>query len=464
MPLSKDIIDATLSSPHGERAYQVVEKLEGVGFDTWWVGGCVRDMLFGKVPEDIDIATSALPKDVTANFAKCDDAGALFGSTFVKVGPYTYHVTTFREDDEVSDGRHPEGVVFGTRMQDSKRRDFTINAMYWHPISLKFDDPFGGEADLKEHLVRFIGDPAIRIKHDALRLLRAVRLRATIAGQYHPETFAALREQAEMVEVLSGARQFEELQKMLMSAHPDRALEDLWELGILGHFLPELHACKGIAQPADYHHEGDVWDHTLKITQSFTSEHGIDVRLAALFHDCGKVKTFSLTRSASSGQDPRIRFDHHASVSADLVEEILNRFQCEARRRDKICWLIRHHMMMGSFQDMSEERKSHWYFHPWFSDLLQVFWLDIAGTEPAGFSLYKKIVQDYQKFLDSHPRPPKPLLSGEDIMEILEIQPGEEVGKILKLLHEKQAVGEITQKVEAREFLQRMSGSIPFPG
>lgn len=448
MPLSRDIIDATLSSPQGERAYQVVEKLEGAGFDTWWVGGCVRDMLLGKVPEDIDIATSALPRDVTANFAKCDDAGALFGSTFVKVGPYTYHVTTFREDDEASDGRHPESVAFGTRMQDSKRRDFTINAMYWHPISLKFDDPFEGEADLKERLVRFIGDPAIRIKHDALRLLRAVRLRATIAGQYDPKTYRALNEQGSMVEVLSGARQFEELQKVLMGANPDRALEDLWELGILGHFLLELHACKGIAQPADYHHEGDVWDHTLTITQSFTSEHGIDVRLAALFHDCGKVKTFSLKK--------RIRFDHHASVSADFVGEILKRFQCEARRRDKICWLIRHHMMMGSFRDMSEERKSHWYFHPFFPELLQLFWLDIAGTEPADFSLYKKIVQYYQKFLDSHPRPPKPLLSGEDIMEILGIQPGEEVGKILKILHERQAVGEITKKAEAREFLQRM--------
>lgn len=445
---SKDIINVTLSSLQGERAYQVVEKLEGAGFDTWWVGGCVRDMLLGKTPTDIDIATGALPGDIAANFAKCEDAGALFGSTFVNLGPYTFHVTTFREDDEASDGRHPESVVFGTRAQDAKRRDFTINAMYWHPISLKFDDPFGGEADLKERLVRFIGDPAVRIKHDALRLLRAVRLRATLDGQYHPETYLALKEQASMVEVLSGSRQFEELQKMLMGGNPDRALQDLWELGLLERFLPELYACKGIAQPADYHHEGDVWDHTLKITRSFTAEHGVDVRLAALFHDCGKVKTFSLKK--------RIRFDHHASVSADLVGEILNRFQCEAKRRGKICWLIRHHMMMGTFRDMNDERKSHWYFHPWFAELLQLFWLDIAGTEPTDYSLYKKIVQYYQTFLDRHPRPPKALLTGEEVMEILGIQPGEEVGKVLKLLHDKQVKGEITQKVEARGFLQRM--------
>ncbi|MDO8649530.1 MAG: CCA tRNA nucleotidyltransferase [Candidatus Peregrinibacteria bacterium] len=447
MSVSQHIIDDTLRTPQGEDAYTIVEKLTDAGFDTWWVGGCVRDMLLGRIPEDIDIATGALPEEVKVLFPKADMTAAPVGSVRIPLRKRSFEVTTFREDDAASNGRHPEAVVFGTREQDAKRRDITVNAMYWNPISRALFDPFDGEADLKERLIRFIGDPAIRIKHDALRMLRAVRFRATLHGQYHPETYRALQEQAPLVEILSGQRLREELEKMLLCPHPDRALEDLWELGILQRFLPELAECKGIPQPADYHHEGDVWDHTLMITRAFTAEHGIDTRLAALFHDCGKTKTFSLKE--------RIRFDHHASISAELAAQALSRLQMPQRRREKICWVIEHHMMMGSFASMNDERKSHWYYHPWFPELLQVFWLDIAGTDPADFSLYEEIVADEQHFLDSHPRPPKPLLTGEDIMDALGIPPGEEVGKMLQTLYEAQIRGEIATKKEA---LARMKG------
>src|SRR3989338_10291970 len=220
---------------------------------------------------------------------------------------------------------------------------------------------------------------------------------------------------------------------MLAGAHPDRALEDLWELDILPYFLPELHACKGIPQPADYHHEGDVWEHMLRCVRSYREEDGVDLRIAALFHDCGKAKTFSLKE--------RIRFDHHASVSAELAEEALRRLQMPKKRIDKIVWLIKHHMMMGSFvptrsgsTPMSHDRKAHWYFHPWFQELLALFWLDIAGTDPQDFGLYNKIVQDYHLFLDKNPRPPVQLLSGDEVMEILRLVPGEKVGETLRLL------------------------------
>ena len=446
MPLTKDIIAQTLASPQGERAYAIVEKLTDAGYDTWWVGGCVREMLRSHVPEDIDIATAALPQQVKALFPKARDEGIQFGSVRVPVGTHVFEVTTFREDDSASDGRHPESVAFGTREQDAKRRDFTINAMYVHPISRELYDPFNGEADLKERLLRFVGDPAIRIKHDALRILRAVRFRARIEGQYHPETYAALREQAQLTEILSGTRLLEETEKILAGPHPDMALEDLWELSVLNFYLPELYACKGIPQPADYHHEGDVWNHMMQILRSFREDDGPDARLAALFHDCGKVKTFSLKE--------RIRFDHHASISADLAVAALERMQCPRKRKEKIDWLIRHHMSM-TFLEMPEERKAHWYFHPYFQDLLRVFWLDIAGTTPSNFDLYDTIVKDYERFLDAHPRPQKPLISGEEVMEILGIGPGEEVGAILKQLHEAQIKGVVTSKSEAREFVEQ---------
>lgn len=448
MPLPKDIIDQTLASAYGERAYLIVEKLTDAGFDAWWVGGCVRDMLRGMIPHDIDIATSATPEQILATFPKAALTPKALGSTRVISGKEEFEVTTFREDDEASDGRHPESVVFSTREKDAKRRDFTVNALYFHPISRELFDPFHGEADLKEKLIRFIGEPAIRIKHDALRLLRAVRFRAVLDGQYHPETYAALRELSPLVETLSGSRQLEELEKMLLGPHPDIALEDMWELGLLERFLPELHACKGIPQPAEYHEEGDVWNHTMQCLKSFRPDDEIDVRIAALFHDSGKAETFSLKE--------RIRFDQHASVSEEIAKRALTRLQMPKKRIEKICWIIEHHMMMGSFFEMNDDRKAFWYYHPWFPELLRLFWLDIAGTTPASYELYDRIIKDEQTFLDSHPRPQKPLLTGKDIMAIKNLEPGEQVGALMQKLHAAQINGTVTTKKEAEAFIEKL--------
>ena len=401
-----------------------------------------------KVPEDIDIGTNATPEEIKALYPKSDMSHADFGS--VRIG--AFEITTFREDDQVSNGRHPEAVIFSSREKDAPRRDITINAMYWHPISSELYDPFHGENDLTERLIRIIGNPDERIEHDSLRLLRVIRFRALVDGQYHPETFQALHRNAKKITILSGTRRLNELEKMLMGPNPDRALEDLWETDVLEEMIPELHACKGVGQPADFHHEGDVWDHTMMVTRAFMEDHQADVRLAALLHDTGKTTTFALKE--------RIRFDEHASASADLAKKALDRLQCPVKRREKICWLIAHHMMMGAFhdpegkQEMPEEKKADWYYHPWFTELLQIFWLDIAGTDPADYSLYDAIVTDYHRYLDSHPRPPKPLLTGEDVMEILGIPPGERVGKILKQVYEKQVRGEIASKADATEFVR----------
>ncbi len=448
MPIKKSFANYVLSTRYGEAAYEVVDRLHDHGHEAYWVGGCVRDMLSEERPKDIDIATSALPSEVCALFPKHEKEGESFGSIIVKLKGAQFEVTTYRKDDEASDGRHPESVIFGSKEEDAKRRDLTINALYWNPITSELWDPYGGESDLHERLIRFIGEPGIRIKHDALRLLRAVRFRAMADGQYHPETYHALKEQAPLVETLSGVRKLQELEKMLMTNSPHRALEDLWEIGALRYFLPELYECKGIPQPKDYHREGDVWDHTMLCARFFAEDQGIDVRLATLFHDCGKVETFSLKE--------RIRFDHHATVSATRADEALDRLQMPKKRREKICWLISHHMMMGSFEDMTDERKAHWYFHPWFSELLQVFWLDIAGTEPAEFGLYESIVKDYQRYLDAHPRSPKVLLSGHEVMDIVGIAPGQRVGEIMHELHNAQLRGEVKTKQEARAFVMKV--------
>ena len=449
MELLPRTIDATLATPYGEAAYGVVEALLDAGYDAWWVGGAVRDMALGSVPTDIDIGTDARPHDILSLFPGSREATSGLGSMLVPWKKrWSFELTTFREDDEASDGRHPEAVVFADRVRDAARRDFTVNAIYFQPISREVYDPYGGLLDLKERLIRFIGEPGIRIRHDALRILRAVRFRALIEGQYHPETYRALQELASLVEHLSGSRQRTELEKMLAGPRPDVALEDLWELRALQYMLPELAACKGIAQPKDYHREGDVWEHTKRCVAACTPEDTADLRLAALFHDCGKAVTFSLQE--------RIRFDHHAEESARLAAGALDRLHCPAKRRDKICWLIAHHMMMASFQEMPEARKGHWYYHPWFPELLRLFVVDIEGTTPSSTVLYDAIVRDYNAYLDAHPRPEKPLLSGEDIMEILGLAPGARVGEVLSLLRERQQSKQVTTRREAIAFLETM--------
>lgn len=451
MSIDRTIIDRTLGSPEGEAAYAVSETLIDAGYECYFVGGAVRDMHLGSIPADIDLATSALPEQTAALFKKSDDSAAHLGTVVVSLRGHTFEVTTFRSDIGIKDGRKPESVQFGTREEDAARRDATMNAMYWNPISRELFDPYDGAKDCREKLVRFIGEPDMRIQEDALRILRLIRLRATICGQYEPNTYQALRKNEKATAALSGTRILEELQKLLLCAHPDVGLEDLFETGVLDAVLPELAACKGVAQPAIFHKEGDVWNHLLACTRLFKEDDGVDVRLATLFHDIGKVRTFSVQE--------RIRFDHHAEASADLASAMLKRLQAPSTLVKKIDWLIRHHMMMASFEKLQEERKAHWYFHPWFKELLQLFWLDAAGTDPGNFTLYDWIIDDYDAFLNSHPRPEKPLLTGDEVMRELGIGAGAEVGRILKELHDAQVRKEVTTKKETKEFLRRAKKS-----
>lgn len=447
--IARDIIDRTLSTKDGEAGYAVVEALTDAGEEAWWVGGAVRSMLQESIPNEIDIATSAKPEKVAALFPKSDASDAELGAVRVSVKGVVLEVTTFRSDDATSDGRHPESVRFGDRGADALRRDATVNAMYWNPLTRELIDPCGGVEDLRQGLVRFIGDPKTRIRHDALRILRMVRLKSAIGGQYELSTRKALSALASLAGKLSGMRVLQELEKVLKLKSPAEALEDLWELGVLKAVFPELHACKGVAQPKEYHHEGDVFEHLKSCTKNFTDDHGPDVRLAALLHDIGKPETFAVKE--------RIRFDHHAEVSARIADTVLRRFQSSSDRRQKICWLIEHHMMMNAFAELTEVRKAHWYFHPWFQELLQLFWLDAAGTDPGDYRLYNQIIADYDAFLNAHPKPAKPLLNGDEIMTILGLKPGEKVGELLQKLHEAQTTRRISTKKEAKDLLNKLN-------
>lgn len=448
MTIESAVLQELYKTSIGQNAREICSKLQKKGFEAVWAGGAVRDLLMQKIPDDIDISTNALPSDVRELFADViTEYQSDIGTIIINVNGIAYEVTTFRIEEHQAESRIPSKVQFTTMEQDAIRRDFTINALYFDPVSETIFDYMNGLADLNEKIIKFIGDPAIRIQEDPLRMLRAIRFKSMINGQFNPVTFKQIHTNSSLVQKVSGFRQASELEKLLQLKNAAMALEDLWETDVLEYMIPELHACKGVGQPQKHHQEGDVWNHTLACCTNFKPEHSADVRLASLFHDIGKVKTYSIDAN-------RIHFNNHASASGELTKQILERLSFGKKRIQKICWLVKHHMMMNDLLEMNTHRKSHWYHHQWFSELLMVFWLDIAGTTPSNFSLYETIVIDYQKFLADHPAPPKLLLTGNDIMKLLQIEPGEIIREIQADLLSQQLQKSITTKKAAIEYIQ----------
>lgn len=428
---------------------KIIKQLKKNGHDAYWAGGCVRDILLGIEPKDFDIVTSATPDQIEDILEHTIPVGKQFGVILAVKNGKSFEIATFRSDSGYSDGRRPDAVTFTTAEEDAQRRDFTINGMFYDPIKDKVLDYVGGQKDLDAKLVRFIGDPRKRIMEDYLRVLRAVRFKNEYDFQYEPKTYNALVKHAKLVvDKVSNERIAAEINKMIMSTPPSAAFNDMEDTGILREILPEIQNLKGCAQPHEYHEEGDVWNHTMMAIDSLPKTASLQVRWATLLHDVGKPDTFKLKE--------RIRFDKHVNKSSEIAKKLLNRFHFPRKTIAEICWLIEHHMMMMPLIEMAEGRKRHWFLHPYFLNLMQVFKADIEGTIPQDFELYDKIYELYRKSVKEMPKEPKPVLKGEDVMKILGIKPGERVGEVLEKLREKQLEGEIKTKKQATDWLKKI--------
>lgn len=425
---------------------KIVKILQDAGHEAYWAGGCVRDMLLDSEPKDYDIVTSAKPDEIEDLLEKTIPIGKEFGVILVVEGDHDFEVATFRSDSGYSDGRRPDAVMFTHAEEDAKRRDFTVNGMFYDPIAKKTYDYVGGEADLKERLIRFIGDPHERILEDHLRILRAIRFKNTLEFQYHPDTYQAVLHHAKLADKVSGERIRDELTKMIECDNALDALEDLLETGILEEVLPEVYAMKGVAQPYEYHHEGDVWEHAKQCLDSISKYASSNLRWATFLHDIGKPVTFKLKE--------RIRFDHHCQEGVKLAEKVLRRLKFSKKDMDHILWLIEHHMMLPQLIDMPLGRQRHWFLLPHFKDLLALFEADIAGTDPSNYELHTKLLELYEETLKKIPKEPKPLLSGNEIMKLLDLKPGKKVGEIAQLLREKQLAHELNNKKHATEWVK----------
>jgi len=440
---------------------EIIEILKKAGHEAYWAGGCVRDMLLGVEPKDFDIVTSAKPDEIEDLLEHTIPIGKKFGVILAIQNGHHFEIATFRSDSGYSDGRRPDAIEFTNAEEDAKRRDFTINAMFYDPTEDKIYDFVGGQKDMEDGLIRFIGDPEERIKEDHLRILRAVRFKNCLGMQYHPETYQAIKKHVGLLDDISKERVRDELNKMIMTKdHPGRAFEELFEIEALERIIPELCKLKGLAQPKMYHNEGDVWDHSIMTLNSLTNEEddpnplpasppSLALKWASFLHDIGKFDTFAI-------DNERIRYDGHPEVGADIARKILKRLCFDKKTIDRVGWLIEHHMMVVPLFEMPDKRRRHWFLEPGFEELLEVYRADAMGIIPLDLSMYEKLRMMYRHEIAKLKLMPKKLISGKEIIKILGIKEGKEVGEILKDIRDKQLDHEIKTPKEAMEYVKTL--------
>ena len=312
---------------------EIITTLENAGYEAYAVGGCVRDTLLNKDPDDWDITTSATPEEAKALFPRTIDTGIQHGTITVLMGKETYEVTTYRIDGEYEDSRHPKEVIFTSNLlEDLKRRDFTINAMAYNDRS-GIVDAFDGMKDLENKVIRCVGNPRERFTEDALRMMRAVRFSGQLGYEIEPATAEAVKELAPTLSRISAERICTELVKLMMSDHPDY-LKKAYELGMTKVFMPEFDDAMETIQN-NPHHCYNVGEHILHSLTNVRKDKVL--RLAMLFHDLGKARTRT---TDEKGID---HFYGHVEESARIADDIMRRLRFDNDTRHKVVKLVKYH-------------------------------------------------------------------------------------------------------------------------
>jgi len=433
-------------SIHNEKlknaALNVVKTLQNKGFEAYWAGGCVRDMLMGSQPKDYDIATSALHHEVEKLFKHTRIIGKAFGVVQVILDEEAFEIATFRKESDHKDGRRPEKVIFtSSAEEDAQRRDFTINGIFYDPVTEKIIDFVDGQKDILKRCVRAIGNPADRFSEDYLRLLRAIRFATTLNCSIEKTTFKAIQEIAHHISFISAERIHQELVRILCeSDKAGDALQLLYDSGLLAEIMPEAISMIGQEQPAQYHPEGDVWTHT-KIMLNEADELDAVLAFSILLHDIGKPATAELDES--DPQNPRIRFNNHARVGAKMADTILKRLKVSNDEREEIVHCVDKHMRFMDVPKMKPNTLRKMVGSPYFESEMKLHFLDCSASH--GLLDNYNFLKDYKANFKAEPVLPEPLITGEDIMA-LGIQSGPEVGKWKKVTYDKQLDENINER------------------
>jgi len=413
-------------------AETIVHRLTEAGYQAVYAGGCVRDALLSRSYPDVDIATSATPDQVQAIFPKASDPqGKAFGVIRLKQGDQVFEIATFRLDGPYLDGRRPSSVTFTTAEEDAKRRDFTINGMFFDPLRGEVLDYVQGRSDLKARVIRAIGDPASRFQEDRLRLFRAIRFAVQLGFTLEPKTWEALRQLAPDSKNLAPERVRDELVKILTSPDSARGLDLLHESGLIAVWLPELLEMRGCAQSPEHHPEGDVWVHTRLLLTHLKNPSPV-LALSALLHDVGKPRT---SRTEPSG---RIRFFGHEGVGARMAEEILRRLRFSNEQIEAVVACIANHMAFKDAPQMRVSTLKRLLARPTFSEELELHRIDCTASH--GELDIHRFLQAKQAEFSREEIRPRPLVTGHDL-EKLGIKPGPDMGKLLHQLMDEQLEG-----------------------
>ena len=426
-------------------ARSLVERLHGAGHIAYWAGGCVRDLVRGLPPKDVDIATDARPEEVQKIFRRTYAVGAHFGVIVVLENDFQFEVATFRSDGAYLDGRHPVAVNFSSPEEDARRRDFTMNGMFYDPPNDEVIDFVGGREDLAARLVRAIGEPAQRFAEDRLRLLRAIRFATVLEFEIEPKTWAAILEAAESINQISAERIRDELVRIFLSPQRVRGWDLLDASGLMKAVLPELDALKGCEQPPQFHPEGDVFQHTRLMLSLLPNEVSLPLVLSVLFHDIGKPST------ATVDETGRIRFSGHDKVGAAMTEALMHRLRFSRAETEATVEMVEQHMVFKDAPNMRISRLKRFMARPHFRDELELHRVDCLGSHGM-LDNYDYLVRKQEEFANE-PIIPPPLVRGDDLIA-MGLKPGPIFGQILEAVETRQLEGNLRNREEALEWVK----------
>jgi poly(A) polymerase len=432
------------SSSSRAKAISIVQRLREKGFDAYLAGGCVRDMLLGKAPQDYDITTSAKAEDIQRIFPDTLAVGAQFGVILVRLEGESFEVASFRFDGPYLDGRRPSQVRYGSLEEDIARRDFTINGMIYDPLEDRVIDLVEGQRDLAKCVIRAIGNPIDRFEEDRLRMIRAVRFAASLNFAVEPATLAAIQQLAPSVTQISWERIGDEVTRILTEGGARRGFELLDQIGLLEVLLPEVVALKGTAQSPDFHPEGDVFIHTMLLLSHLDSP-SETMAYGCLLHDI--AKPVCMRQEAQ-----RITFYGHTEQGAVMAEDILKRLKRGRAVWERVAYLVRNHLRHVQAPQMRLNTLKRFLREEGIGELLELARIDALSSN--GDLQYYYFCQNRLAELKDQEIRPEPLLRGGDLIE-LGFKPGPLFSQILRQVEDAQLGGELNSREKAIEWVKK---------
>ncbi len=456
-----------MAAPMTPRAFalQVVETLQRAGYIAYWAGGCVRDQLLGLEPKDYDVATNATPPQICALFPRRNEIGVSFGVVQV-IGPrgpdgqwLTVEVATFRSDLGYSDGRRPDAVVFATPQEDARRRDFTINGMFFDPVRHLLIDYVGGQADLQAKILRAIGDPYQRFAEDKLRILRALRLAARFELTVDPATLQAARRMAPQITVVAAERIADELRKIFADPHRGRGLRLLQEFQLLEPLFPEMVQLWATRHPADAVHATN-WEHTVAVVDQLPATASFCLAFAAMLHRvCAPSDDCSSAQPAAPSVPPS---PGATQAKSDPAMLICKRLRLSNAETQQIAWLVRHQTALLQARTAPPHRWRPLLAHPAAAELIQ---LHRAIAEADRLPSLEDVAycEHLLRTLSPAELDPPPLVTGSDLLA-MGLPPGPTIKRLLEQVRQRQWDGELRSKAEALAWVQQqLKGCGPAP-